>query len=320
MRGSVNKSTKWIVATALVAICGLMGLSVYARWDGASEPAATPREVGYDPATGVILVDLDDDASDAELRAIGQQIDEAIAPFDWPDDIAALGEELSDPANLYAIRPPVSERDDVLRALSDDDVVEVVEVERAWSVPMRAAWSPVGSASAPTPSDDSDRFVPDDPYYGYQWHLDQIGMPRAWTQNRGSGAVVAIIDTGVAHREGGGFLPAPDLEGVTFVPGYDFVDRDEHPDDEHGHGTHVAGTVAQTTNNGVGVARRGARSLDHAVEGSRPKREWRLGRNRGRDPLCGGPRRGRDQYVPRWRNALARGAARDRLRTRKGGC
>src|SRR5690606_10757285 len=88
----------------------------------------------------------------------------------------------------------------------------------------------------------------------YQWHLDQIGMPEAWTRQRGAGTVVAVIDTGVAHRSEGRFMQAPDLGQTRFVQGYDFVRKDAHPDDEHGHGTHCAGTVAQSTHNEVGVA------------------------------------------------------------------
>ena len=69
----------------------------------------------------------------------------------------------------------------------------------------------------------------------------------------GRGVVVAIVDTGVAYQDYKRFRRAPDLRRSTFVRGYDFVDDDKHPNDEFGHGTHVAGTIAQRVNNGVGV-------------------------------------------------------------------
>lgn len=76
----------------------------------------------------------------------------------------------------------------------------------------------------------------------------------AWATATGTGAVVAVVDTGVAYETFGAFAPAPDLVGATFVFPYDAVTGDGHPNDENGHGTHVAGTIAQRTNNGVGVA------------------------------------------------------------------
>jgi serine protease len=108
-------------------------------------------------------------------------------------------------------------------------------------------------------------FVPNDPYYRpYQWHLDNpvyggIEMEQAWDISTGSpSVVVAVIDTGVAYEnrnEGPWkFRLAPDLAGTTFVQGHDFVNNDTHPNDDDGHGTHVTGTIAQTTNNGIGTA------------------------------------------------------------------
>lgn len=93
--------------------------------------------------------------------------------------------------------------------------------------------------------------IPNDPYYNYQWHLHDlsqggINMEPAWGITTGSGAVVAIIDTGI--RVGS------DLSNTCFVPGYDFVNNDNNPIDDNGHGTHVAGTVSQSTNNNNGVA------------------------------------------------------------------
>ncbi|TFH46314.1 MAG: PKD domain-containing protein [ANME-2 cluster archaeon] len=88
--------------------------------------------------------------------------------------------------------------------------------------------------------------TPNDPYYGYQWHFDQINMESAWDISTGSGVIVAVLDTGVAQ----------DLEDspVYFVQGKDFINIYGDADDDNGHGSHVAGTIAQNTNNGLGVA------------------------------------------------------------------
>jgi serine protease len=86
---------------------------------------------------------------------------------------------------------------------------------------------------------------PSDPCYRYQWHLTQVGLPGAWEMGQGAGVVVAVIDTGVSR--------VPDLAHTTFVPGFNFINNSEDAADDHGHGTHVAGTIAQSTNNKVGV-------------------------------------------------------------------
>ena len=97
---------------------------------------------------------------------------------------------------------------------------------------------------------------PDDPLYPFQWNFQQIGVERAWQRARGAGAVVAVIDTGVAYQddESRGWQAVRDLGDTSFVQGFDFVDRQPIALDHHGHGTHVAGTIAQSTNNGYGVA------------------------------------------------------------------
>lgn len=85
-----------------------------------------------------------------------------------------------------------------------------------------------------------------DPYRPLQWGLDKIHADTAWKATMGSGAIVAVIDTGVD-------LSHPDLAG-RLLAGKDFVDGDDEPDDENGHGTLIAGIVAARSNNGVGVA------------------------------------------------------------------
>ncbi len=109
---------------------------------------------------------------------------------------------------------------------------------------------------------------PDDPMYPYQWNLRSAAggswADTAWDMatNHGAGVTVAIIDTGVAYEDNNGtlggypqtFHRAPDLAAATFVVPWDFVNNDAHPNDDQGHGTHVAGTIAENTNNGYGMA------------------------------------------------------------------
>ncbi|MFQ5342694.1 MAG: S8 family serine peptidase [Anaerolineae bacterium] len=97
-------------------------------------------------------------------------------------------------------------------------------------------------------------FTPNDTYYSYQWHFPMIQMQQAWNQSTGAGATVAVVDTGVAYETYGSYQQAPDLAGTTFVAGYDFINNDTHPNDDNSHGTHVTGTIAQTTNNSKGTA------------------------------------------------------------------
>ncbi|WP_042462717.1 S8 family peptidase [Neobacillus dielmonensis] len=87
-----------------------------------------------------------------------------------------------------------------------------------------------------------------DTYYsGYQWNLPAISTEDGWNFTRGSKDVkIAVVDTGVD-------LDHPDLAGK-LLPGYNAVDDNDNPEDDNGHGTHVAGIIASNTNNGEGVA------------------------------------------------------------------
>jgi serine protease len=117
----------------------------------------------------------------------------------------------------------------------------------------------------------SSAFIPNDPGRGapgqwgdVQWNfLDQVGIraPTAWEnviklgQPGGQGVTVAVLDTGIAYRTSADrrYRKAPDLGRNRFVRGHDFVRRNRFPYDRNGHGTFIAGTVGQETNNGVGV-------------------------------------------------------------------
>lgn len=89
---------------------------------------------------------------------------------------------------------------------------------------------------------------PDDPRFDEQWALGKIEAPAAWDIMTGtSDIVIAIIDTGIDYTH-------PDLDGGRYIGGYDFINEDNDPMDDEGHGTHVAGIAAADTDNGVGVA------------------------------------------------------------------
>lgn len=91
--------------------------------------------------------------------------------------------------------------------------------------------------------------IPNDPRYLNQWGLPKISAPAAWDITTGSSEVViAVVDTGID-------LEHPDFNCPgKFVSGYDFYNGDSNPDDDNGHGTHVAGIAAACTNNATGVA------------------------------------------------------------------
>jgi serine protease len=114
--------------------------------------------------------------------------------------------------------------------------------------------------------------VPNDPGYEKQWNFDLIGMPSAWDISDGASEkiVVAVIDTGVTtvtqsfdlrlwtgrafETVATSFRVNPDLLESRVTAGRDFVFWDGPVVDMVGHGTHVAGTVLQETNNGLGLA------------------------------------------------------------------
>jgi serine protease len=113
-------------------------------------------------------------------------------------------------------------------------------------------------------------FIPKDPgraqveggWQRLQWNFlagSGVNAPDAWQhlidvdRPGGRGAVVAVLDTGVAYSTRDRFKKSTDFQRADFVRGYDFVDDDSFPHDENGHGTHVASTIGESTHNDRGV-------------------------------------------------------------------
>ncbi|REK77390.1 S8 family peptidase [Paenibacillus paeoniae] len=93
-----------------------------------------------------------------------------------------------------------------------------------------------------------DPIIPNDALYSkYQWNLPSIETEKGWNVSKGDeGVVIAILDTGVQSNH-------PDLQGK-LLSGKNIVDQKKAPDDDVGHGTHVAGIIGASVNNGEGVA------------------------------------------------------------------
>ncbi len=113
-------------------------------------------------------------------------------------------------------------------------------------------------------------FIPDDEGAGHapgdwqqlQWNFVgpfSVNAPEAWANVAadgapgGHGVTVAVLDTGVAYANRGPFRRSPDFSRYAFVKGYDFVAKNPYPNDRNGHGTFVAGTIAEDTNNVYGL-------------------------------------------------------------------
>ncbi len=89
--------------------------------------------------------------------------------------------------------------------------------------------------------------VPNDALYASQWAFAKMNAPAAWDIATGTASVIiAVVDTGVDYNHA-------ELAGKV-IKGYDYINNDADPIDDEGHGTHVAGIAAATTNNGAGIA------------------------------------------------------------------
>ena len=177
-----------------------------------------------DEIAGEILIDAKDDVSESDLADLAKI---AGVPLHAASSLSNAMDkfEVADVA--------VTDEERILDALRADPRVESAEPMEVFTA----------------------QFVPNDPLYKEkQWHLKRVGAEKAWDYACGEGVTVAVVDTGIACYDKSPFMKGTDLQGTHCTSGWNFVDDRAEAWDDQGHGTHVAGTIAQTTNNGKGVA------------------------------------------------------------------
>jgi len=194
-----------------------------------------------------ILVDFVDDISPQDVLKIERKFGIDVVP----------NSDMYSKTKLTRLKVDYSNRDrieEIVNGLEDTDMVEAVEVEQIYKVIEQTGVLQNGeqntSYSAPLLS------APNDPLYkeGKQWNMTMIGVEKAWETTHGEDVVVAVLDTGISTGKGK-YPRVPDLHQTCMVEGRNFT-RDgakNDPYDYHGHGTHVGGTIAQSTNNGIGA-------------------------------------------------------------------
>lgn len=181
---------------------------------------------------GMLLLDLVDSADPAVVaRDYGFQL-EFVSVHSLQD-------------KLMIARLEESQLQDTLAALSKDDRVTAVSPNYVCTA---------ASESGPVTSSAGPQKFPDDPLYKIQWNLHMIHAEGGWKKNAGQNVRVAMVDTGLAYWNADGYHQLEDLQGLKVLEGYDFVRQRVEAMDELGQGSHMAGTIAQTTNNGKGAA------------------------------------------------------------------
>ncbi|MGO9762605.1 MAG: S8 family serine peptidase [Solirubrobacteraceae bacterium] len=214
------------ILLALCAIPALLGAGAPAAVAASPAPYA-PDEVvvGYAPAHAT-----------AAAHAAG---------FSGSDEQTSPGTS----TRVVRLAPGVSVADALRRLRAQRGV--------AWAVPDYRA----SIAGGLIPNDEGTSHRPGG-WEELQWNFAGefgVNAPEAWANVAadgapgGKGVTIAVLDTGVAYANRGPFRRSPDFSRYTFVKGYDFVAKNPYPNDRNGHGTFVASTIAEATNNHYGL-------------------------------------------------------------------
>jgi subtilisin family serine protease len=199
-----------------------IGLPALALGDDASDPST---EAGPDPIS-LVTNETAVEYAPGQL-VVGIEDDATKAEVKTAvEDAGATVDQSIGAIDTKVLEVPTGQVEEAIDSLEDSPAIEYVERE----VVLEATAT-----------------IPNDTLWQEQWGPRRVRAPRAWDATRGSSSVVvAVVDTGVDYGH-------PDLQEL-FVPGFDFVNNDADPRDDHGHGTAVAGVIAARTQNHEGQA------------------------------------------------------------------
>jgi len=242
-----------VLSTCILVLLAVVLLALATARSPARAAGAQPTAtVGAAPGAGLQSPEV------APQTAQPQQIVVEYAPSDSPaahaSSAASSGEESeagSSTTRVLRVRRGVGLEATLAKLRAEKNVM--------WAVPDYVAHT-------------AGTFIPNDPgtstkdppggWQQVQWNFDGkfgVNAPEAWANVAADGApggsrvIVAVLDTGVAYANRGKYRRSPDFSKYAFVSGYDFIDHTPYPNDHNGHGTFVAGTIAEATNNHYGL-------------------------------------------------------------------
>ena len=210
------------VGVLLVSLLGTVSLLAFSAASRGEDDVVDHAPPGAPYAAAELLVTYEEEASDNAVERLdeeaGAEVEETLPEidtklFEFPQIKDELSQDVRE-RNLEQIK----------EELERDPAVESVEYNYFYTI----------------------SYTPNDPRFEEQWGLRKTGFESAWSRTRGSGARIAVVDTGAAV----GHL---DLESKIALA-YDFRNEDGTVEDPNGHGTHVAGIAAAMTGNEKGVA------------------------------------------------------------------